>query len=85
MTHPILDGRTEQPQRPHVQDQMEPPAMQKHHGEEGQDIRGVLVGFPRCKGLGITRGNQRELAQEQLKLIGAQAVLEQERQAIDSD
>ena len=59
--------------------------MQKHHGEEGQDIRGAQVGFPRCKGLEITRGNQRELAQEQLKLIGGEAVLEQEHQTIDSD
>jgi len=59
--------------------------MQKHHGEERQNIRGLQIGIPRCKGLGVVRGNQRELLQKQLKLIGGEAVLEQEHQTIDSD
>jgi hypothetical protein len=34
-TQLILDGPAEQPQRPHVQDEMQPSSVQKHHREEG--------------------------------------------------
>jgi hypothetical protein len=85
MPQPILDGRTEQPQRPHVQDQMEPSSMQKHHGEEREKIRDRKIGLAGCKGLGVAGGDQREFAYECLKLVGAEAVLEQKHQAVGGD
>jgi len=44
--------------------------MQKHHREEGEDIHGSQIGLPDTKSLGVARGNQRELAQQQLKVVG---------------
>ena len=57
--------------------------MQKHHGEEWKQIGGGQIAVAGRKDLGIARRNQRELPQEQFKLVGAQAVLEQKHQAID--
>ena len=49
VTQPILDRRSEQPQRPHVEDQMQPAAVQEHVADERQEIGGVQVGFPHAK------------------------------------
>jgi hypothetical protein len=61
MTQTILNRRTEQPQRPRVQDEIEPSAVQKHHGEEGHEIHCGQIALPGCKGFRIARGNQRKL------------------------
>jgi hypothetical protein len=61
MTQTILKRGTEQPQRPDVQDEMEPSAVQKHHGEEGHEIHCGQIALPGCKGFRIARGNQRKL------------------------
>ena len=53
--------------------------------KKGNEIHGGQIAVPGCKGFGVARGNQRELPQEQLKLVGAQAVLEQKHQAIGGD
>ena len=38
VTQPILDRRPEQPERPHVEDEMQPAAVQEHHRDEGKKI-----------------------------------------------
>ena len=62
VTQPILDGRTEQPQSPHVQNEMQPAAMQKHIGAKRQVIaqRRRLVAVSRrlgrhCAGINAKR------------------------------
>ena len=59
--------------------------MQKHHGEERKKIRDRKIGLAGCKGHRVAGGDQREFAYECLKLVGAEAVLEQKHQAIGGD
>src|ERR1700730_2256688 len=35
VTQPVLDGRSEQPERPHVENEMQPSSVQEHHREQG--------------------------------------------------
>jgi hypothetical protein len=35
---PVLDRRSEQPQRPHVEYEMQPPTVQEHHREERKKV-----------------------------------------------
>ena len=77
---PILHGRAEQPERPHIEDEVEPAAMEKHHGEHRNESpeRELTVG----QACGVTRRYEGEIAQEHFELKWTEAVLEQEDQAV---
>ena len=82
MAQPILDRRAEQPERPHVENEVQPAAVQEHHGEERQEVGGDQGGVAIDQGLEIAGGDESEGAQELLELDWTEAVLEQEHDAI---
>src|SRR5580704_428454 len=75
--HPILDRSTEQPERPHVEDQVQPAAVQKRIGDERQYVETVAELGNAAEILGR---NQRVLAEKPLELCRAQADLIEEHQ-----
>jgi len=85
VTQAILHRGSEQPERPHVENEMQPAAMEKHHGEERKQIGGRELCLAICQRGGVARRDEREVAQEFLELRRAQAVLEEENQAIGRD
>jgi len=85
VTQPILHRGSEQPERPHVENEMQPAAVEKHHAEEGKQIGGRELCLAICQRGGVARRDEREVAQEFLELRRAQAVLEEENQAIGRD
>src|SRR5439155_7966156 len=84
-SHPILDVVAEEVEKPHVADDVEPPAVQKHRGQE----RPVVVrrksdsGGPR--GVGESRGDQAEEVDELLGGLGRQREFPKEQEGVDGD
>ena len=66
-THAILDRSTKQPKRPHVEDQMQPSAVQEHIREErppvGERVAEVEIRRE------IERGDERKAPEKDLELI----------------
>ena len=78
--HAILDRSAEQPKRPHVEDQMQPSAVQEHVREErlpvGERVAEVEIRRE------IERGDERKAPEKGLELIGTQTPLVKENQAV---
>jgi hypothetical protein len=78
----IFDREAEQPERPHVEDQMQPAAGQKHHGKQGQDIGRLDRAIAFANNFELERRDQRERRQKQLLLDWILCQLKEEYQAV---
>jgi hypothetical protein len=67
-TQPIFHRRAEQRKGPHVENEMQPAAVEKHHGEEGNQIGSREISVAVCHRDGVARRDEREVAQEFLEL-----------------
>jgi hypothetical protein len=78
---PVFDSRAENPQRPHVENQVEPSAMEKHVGHERQ-----IVCRPHPpRGIEVPRRDQREPQQQPFLLGRTERDLKQEDRAVARD
>ena len=81
--HAILDRSAEQPKRPHVEDQMQPSAVQEHVREErlpvGERVAEVEIRRE------IERGDERKAPEKGLELIRTRTPLVKENQAVRRD
>lgn len=80
-SEPIFDGGAEDPERPHVQDEVQPSRVQEDVGQErGPVRRGDEAQLPE-----EARGHQRELEQEPIQHARRQAGLIEEREDAHAD
>src|ERR1700704_4240081 len=79
----IFDGRSKQPQRPHVEEEVQPAAVQEHVRKKGK-VREAAEIAERggCK---VARRDERELHEELLQLLRGETDLHQKDCAIDAN
>jgi hypothetical protein len=85
VTEPILDRRAEQPQRPHIEDQMQPATVQEHHRDERDKVAGNVIGVAIRQKIREARRNEGKLADELAQIQRVERLLEQEHGTVRCD